>query len=137
MVDKLFVFGIDGGSIKLVEQWQDELPNLKKMMNEGAYGKLESTVPPLTCPAWPSMFTGKNPGKLGLYDFTSYQPDQKQKFRINSSLDYSSSAIWKMLNAHGKKVGLLNLPMTFPPQKINSFMVCGVGSPPAIKANID
>jgi predicted AlkP superfamily phosphohydrolase/phosphomutase len=111
------------------------LPNLKKMINEGVYGELESTFPPLTCPAWPSMFTGKNPGKLGMYDFTRYQPDQEQKFRLNNSQDYSSQAIWKMLNANGKKVGLLNLPMTFPPQQIDSFLVCGLGSPPATEAN--
>lgn len=134
-MDKVVIFGIDGGSLKLIEQWQDELPNLKKIMENGVYGELESTFPPVTCPAWPCMFTGKNPGKLGMYDFTKYSVDQEQRFGLNNSLDYSSSAIWKILNTYGKKVGLLNLPMTFPPHKIDSFMVCGVGSPDAMKSN--
>ena len=132
---KVVIFGIDGGAFKLVEQWQDELPTLKKFMQNGVYGELESTVPPVTCPAWPSMFTGKNPGKLGMYEFIKYLPGQEPSFRINNSLDYSSSAIWKILNAKGKKVGLLNVAMTFPPQKIDSFMVCGVGSPGWFKAS--
>jgi len=134
-MSKLVIFGIDGGSFKLIEQWKDELPNFKKFMQNGIYGELESTIPPVTCPAWPCMFTGKNPGKLGMYDFTRYLVGQERMFRINNSLDYSSSAMWKMLNAHGKKVGLLNLAMTFPPQKIDSFMVCGVGSPEAMKTS--
>jgi predicted AlkP superfamily phosphohydrolase/phosphomutase len=134
-MNKVVVFGIDCGSIKLIEQWKDELPNLKKMMANGVYGKLESTFPPLTCPAWPAMFTGKNPAQLGMYDFIKYLPHQKQKFRVNSSLDYSSSAIWKILNAHDKKVGLFNVAMTFPPQKIDSFMVCGMGTPDVTKSS--
>lgn len=133
-MNKAVIFGIDGGSLKLIEKWQDELPNLKKMMSEGVYGELESTFPPVTCPAWATMFTGKNPGKLGIYDFIRYQPDQAQKFRINNYLDYASSTLWEMLNAGGKKVGLLNVAMTFPPQEIDSFMVCGVGSPSTTSA---
>ncbi len=132
---KVVIFGIDGGSMRLIEQWQDELPNLKRIMQNGVYGELESTFPPITCPAWPAMFTGKNPGKLGMYEFTRYMPQAEPKFRTNNSLDYSSSAIWKILNDWGKRVGLLNLPMTFPPQKIDSFMVCGLGSPDVMKAN--
>jgi predicted AlkP superfamily phosphohydrolase/phosphomutase len=134
-MNKAVVFGIDGGSLKLIEQWRDELPNFKKIMGKGVYGGLESTIPPLTCPAWPAMFTGKNPAQLGMYDFIKYLPHQKQKFKVHSSLNYSSSAIWTMLNAHDKKVGLFNVAMTFPPQKIDSFMVCGLGAPPAIKSN--
>ncbi|MFC1938100.1 alkaline phosphatase family protein [Chloroflexota bacterium] len=112
---KLVIFGIDGGSPKLIEQWKDELPNPKKIMEKGVYGELESTFPPVTCPAWPAMFTGKNPGKLGIYDFIKYPNSQEQTLGLSSSLDYSSSAIWRMLNAYDKGVGLLNLPMTFPP----------------------
>jgi len=62
-------------------------------------------------------------------------PNQEQMFRLISSLDYSSSAIWKMLNTYGKKVGLLSLAMTFPSQKIDGFVVCGMGTPDTRKAN--
>ena len=132
---KVAVIGIDGGMLKLVEQWQDELPNFRRIMQNGVYGELESTFPPLTCPAWPSMFTGKNPGKLGIFDFNKYRADKGGEFSINSSLDYASSALWKILNSYGKKVGIFNLPFTFPPHKVDSFMVCGVGSPDVMKAN--
>ncbi len=136
-MDKLFIFGIDGGSLKLIEKWRDVLPNLKRIMENGVWGELESTFPPVTCPAWPAMFTGKNPAKLGMYDFLKYESDREQTFGLNTSLDYSSSAIWKILNNHGKKVGLLNVATTFPPQKIDGFLVCGIGSPAldAMKTN--
>ncbi len=129
-MNKVVIFGIDGGSLKLIEQWQDELPNFKRFMKNGVYGELESTIPPVTCPAWPCMFTGKNPGKLGMYYFSDFSPRQGNYFRIHSSADYHSSSLWKILNDYGKEVGLLNIPVTFPPHRINTFMVAGaVGMP--------
>jgi len=128
-MNKVVIFGIDGASPKLIEQWQDELPNLKRIMEDGVYGELESTMPPITCPAWPSMFTGRNPGKLGMYNFISVETGEEYRITVNSSLDYHRWSLWKILNAHGIAVGLLNVPMTFPPHKIDSFMVCGPPSP--------
>lgn len=133
---KIIIFGIDGGSLELIEQWREELPTLKKLMAEGVYGELESTIPPLTCPAWPSMFTGKNPGKLGMFDFTKHFINKTDMTHgINTSLDYAPSAIWNILNKHGKRVGLFNLPFTFPPQKVDSFVVCGMDAASALKRN--
>jgi predicted AlkP superfamily phosphohydrolase/phosphomutase len=132
-VSKLIVFGIDGGSLKLIEQWRKELPNFQKIMEGGVFGELESTIPPVTCPAWPCMFTGKNPGKLGMYEFLNLQFAEEGGFKPFSSSDYHASSLWKILNDYGRKVGLLNVPMTFPPHEINSFMVCGLGTPRTAK----
>jgi len=133
-MNKLVIFGIDGGSLKLIEQWKDELPHFKQIMENGVYGELESTIPPVTCPAWPCMFTGKNPGKLGMYYFTDFSSSQSHDFRIHSSIDYHSSSLWKILNDYGREVGLLNIPVTFPPHKIKTFMVAGaVGMPINLK----
>jgi len=135
MMSKVILFGIDGGSLKLIEQWKDELPTFKRIMKGGVFGELLSTVPALTCPAWPCMFTGKNPGKLGMYDFLSLELNDEREPRVFSSLDYHSSSLWKILNEYGKKVGLLNVPMTFPPHKIDSFVVCGLGTPQTAGVN--
>jgi predicted AlkP superfamily phosphohydrolase/phosphomutase len=125
-MNKVIIFGIDGASLKLIEQWQDELPNFKRIMKSGVYGELKSTFPPVTCPAWPCMFTGKNPAKLGMYYFAELARRGGDDFRLHSSADYHSSSLWKILNDYGKEVGLLNIPVTFPPHKIKSFMVAGV-----------
>lgn len=132
-MNKVVIFGIDGASLKLIEQWQDELPNLKRIMEGGTCGELESTMPPVTCPAWPCMFTGKNPGKLGMYGFVSIQPGEEQRVKMSSSEDYHQWSLWKILNDHGIAVGLLNVAMTFPPHQIDSFMVCGLGAPLIVK----
>ncbi len=104
---KVAILGIDGGSLELIERWKDELPNFRRIMENGVYGELESTLPPVTCPAWPCMFTGKNPGKLGIYGFATARPDKEYKLQFSSSIDYHSSSLWKILNDYGKDVGLM------------------------------
>jgi predicted AlkP superfamily phosphohydrolase/phosphomutase len=128
-MNKVIVYGIDGGSLKLIEQWKEELPNLRRIMRNGVYGELESTVPPLTCPAWPCMFTGKNPGKLGMYDFVNFKFNEGQEPRLFNSTDWHRYAVWKILNDYGLKAGVFNVAVTFPPHEIDSFMVCGAGTP--------
>jgi len=113
---KVIVFGLDGGTWNLIKPWADkgELPTFKKLMENGAWGVLESTVPPSTVPAWPSMLTGKKPEKLGFYYFTrrdkeSYEPT------LNRSL--FDGAIWQILNNHGRQSYVINVPGTELPRE--------------------
>lgn len=108
---KVIVFGLDGGTWDLIKPWADEgeLPTFKKLIENGAWGILESTFPPSTVPAWPSMLTGKKPETLGLYYFTkrdtkSYEPT------INRHM--FDGAIWQILNNHGKQCYVINVPGT-------------------------
>jgi len=134
-LSKVAIFGIDGASLKLIEEWRDELPVLAEIMRNGVFGELQSTIPPVTAPAWPCMFTGKNPGQIGMYGFTTVRFDGDWDLRSTGSKNYNSCSLWHILNSYGKKVGLLNVPMTYPPHKVDSFMVCGMGSPETWKAN--
>ncbi len=104
-------------------------------MEDGVYGELESTMPPVTCPAWPCMFTGKNPGKLGMYYFIDSSISEKGQNKLSDSSYYHRWSLWKILNDHKISVGLFNVAMTYPPHKVDSFMVCGIGSPPSARAN--
>ena len=67
---KIMVIGLDCAAPSLVfDRWRDQLPNLKKLMKNGVYGELTSTIPPITVPAWSSMMSSKDPGQLGIYGF--------------------------------------------------------------------
>ena len=67
---RVCVIGLDCAPPELVfDRWRDELPNLRRLMDSGVWGPLESTIPPITVPAWMSMMTGKDPGTLGVYGF--------------------------------------------------------------------
>ena len=68
---KSLILGLDGATWDVIKPLAEEgkLPTLKKLMEEGVWGNLESTIPPVTGPAWVSFATGRNPGKTGVFDF--------------------------------------------------------------------
>ncbi|MEF8837413.1 MAG: alkaline phosphatase family protein [Candidatus Bipolaricaulota bacterium] len=124
-----FIFAIDGASPALVNEWMEEghLPNLKKIKDGGLSGKLESTFPPLTGPAWSSFQTGVNPGKHGVFNWLDLSESYRGK--VISSRSIKTNTVWNWLNRHGCKVGLLSLPVTYPPEKIAGFVVPGFMTP--------
>ncbi|MDP6458218.1 MAG: alkaline phosphatase family protein, partial [Candidatus Bathyarchaeota archaeon] len=67
---KVLVLGLDGGTFDIIRPLTEDgrLPNLARLMEEGTWGNLDSTLPPVTIPAWVSMMTGMNPGRLGFFD---------------------------------------------------------------------
>ncbi len=129
---KMLVIGLDGASLDLVNKWRNELTNISNIMDEGASGELESTIPPITLPAWASFATGKRPEKLGFFDF------QKVEFnpRRTSLVQYGdwAPAIWDVLSNNDVRVGVINFPGAYPTRKVNGFMISGFLSPPS--ANI-
>ncbi len=127
-MNRVLVIGIDGGTFDLIGPWAAEghLPNLARLMQEGSYGPLESTLPPVTSPAWPSFATGKNPGKHGVFDFI--QPMGGQYDLVNST-SIKARTLWEILSASGRRVGVINVPVTYPPRPVNGFLVGGMLSP--------
>src|SRR5262249_48629019 len=69
LVSKLVVIGLDGGTESVLGLPEAGCRNIDAVRAEGASAVLRSTVPPITAAAWPSMMTGWNPGRHGMYDF--------------------------------------------------------------------
>ena len=127
---RVFVVGLDGGTLELIEPWAraGKLPNLAELLLTGAFSELKSTIPPVTAPAWTSFFTGKNPGKHGIYDFVKLDTETYNLAYLNSE-DCKSGTIWNILSRHGKKVCALNVPMTYPPHPVNGILITGMMTP--------
>ena len=71
MKNSVLILGIDGATWDILKPWisNGELPNLKKLLDKGAEGYLKTVIPPLSCTAWTSFFTGTNPGKHGILEY--------------------------------------------------------------------
>ena len=123
---KMLVVGLDGACWDLISEWTEngELPNIKKLRDEGCWGTLESCVPPITCPAWQCYATGKNPGKLGVFWWERLDLENRQVVTPNSN-SFKSRAFWDYLNDAGYKTGIIGMPTTYPPKNIDGFMVSG------------
>jgi predicted AlkP superfamily phosphohydrolase/phosphomutase len=127
---RLLVIGLDGATFDLVAPWAaaGELPALARLMAAGAWGPLRSTLPPATFPAWTSLVTGVNPGRHGVLDFVERVPGTFRVRFVNGSRR-RTPALWTRLSAAGRRVAVLSVPATYPPEPVNGVMVSGFDSP--------
>ena len=126
MKNSVLLIGIDGATWDLLKPWIEngELPTLKKLLNKGAEGYLKTTIPTISCVAWTSLFTGTNPGKHGIFDYLT------NSGRLVNSDTIKSKKIWQVLSDYSKRCCAINVPMTYPVERINGYMVSGVLTPP-------
>jgi predicted AlkP superfamily phosphohydrolase/phosphomutase len=126
----VLLIGIDAGCPPVFERLyeRDAIPNLRALCEgEGATsGPLESQIPPWTPSAWPSIYTGVNPGKHGVYGFVDYDG---YDWKVVSRDDVKERAIWELLDEHGKSSVVVNVPVTHPPDGIDGAIVPGFIGP--------
>jgi len=130
---KIFMLGLDGMTLKVLVPYIEAglLPNFKKVLASGCHGILNSTVPSITGPAWTSMVTGKNPGKHGIFEFRTRTDYKTNIVTRNTS---SSEPVWNIFNRNNRNSAVINVPFTYPPDKVNGIMVSGMMTP-NVKSN--
>ena len=123
---KTLVIGLDGACWDLIDEWVEsgELPNIKMLKERGCWGPMQSCIPPITCPAWHCYATGKNPGKLGVF-WWEHLDLQNRKVITPNSNSFKSRDLWDYLNDAGYKTGVIGMPTTYPPKKVDGFMISG------------
>lgn len=127
---RVLVVGWDGATPELLVPWASEgrLPFIRKLIGSGSSGRLKSTIQPLSPQAWCTFMTGKNPGKHGIFDFTERVPGTYQVRLVNASCRLGRS-LWRILSDRGHKVCVINVPITYPPEPVNGFLISGMDTP--------
>lgn len=130
---RLVVIGLDGADWQIIAPLIDRgaLPNIARLMREGSHGELLSSFPPHTPSAWSTIFTGVNPGKHGIFTFHTVVPGT-YTWKLTRSSDRKVRALWEIANAAGMRVGAINIPMTFPAEHIDGYMISGMIGAPAV-----
>src|SRR5690606_6334407 len=107
----------------IFNRWISHLPNLKSLVDNGISGKQESCFPPITVPAWMCMFTGKDPGELGIYGFRNRENYNYDQLKIVNSQSVIQKTIWDYCSEKNKESIVIGVPPGFPPKKINGTVV--------------
>ncbi|HJX39513.1 MAG TPA: alkaline phosphatase family protein [Anaerolineae bacterium] len=127
---RVFVVAWDGATIDLLGPWCEEglLPTFRGILERGTSGKLRSTYPPLTGPAWASFMTGKSPGNHGVFEFF-HRREGSYSQALSGPSSIEGRSLWRLLSDAGKKVGVMNVPLTYPPEEVNGFLITGLLTP--------
>ncbi len=117
----LLVFGMDGAVREYVEKAIERglMPNTEKLIEEGAFGDMKSCTPPVTIPAWVSMFSGLDPDKFDTYQMTELQEGE---IKSVSRDRWKGRMLWDRLDG---SFGLINVPGTSPPWRVKGYVYEG------------
>lgn len=127
---KVLIVGLDCATPQIVFDHRDELPVLKGLMEKGLHGRLRSSDPPITIPAWMVMTTGKDPGKLGLYGFRHRKGDSYDQMWIANSKAVHEKRLWDIIGERGGQSCLVSVPPSYPPYPVAGNLVSCFITPP-------
>ncbi len=129
LLSRLLIIGLDCAEPSIIFQHLDRLPHLASLCRTGAYGRLQSVVPPITCPAWMCMFTGKDPGQLGVYGFRNRSRYDYTSLELATSRSFRVPALWDWVGEAGGRSILIGVTPTYPPRPIVGELVSDFMTP--------
>ncbi|RKU16837.1 phosphodiesterase [Candidatus Poribacteria bacterium] len=130
MRKRVLIIGWDCAAPELVfDAFKADMPNTRRLMEEGTYGELESTIPPITVPAWMCMMTSRDPGELGIYGFRNRKDYSYDALTIANSRVIKVPTLWDLLGQARKKSVVLGVPLTYPAKPFSGWMVTSFLTP--------
>jgi len=127
---RVVVVGLDGTPLSFLRRKLADgaLPSMKALFDQGSLVEIKSTHPSVSCVAWSSMMTGKNPAKHNIFGFIDRKPATYDIYLPNSST-MTSCTLWETLSDKGRSVIVMNVPVTYPPRAVNGYLVSGFDAP--------
>jgi len=121
---RVIFVGLDGADWQLLDRLMADgtIPNLAALARDGSRGPLRTQHPPLSPLVWTTMMTGVSPLRHRILDFTRFNPVTRQREPITSD-ERAVPAIWNMVSSTGRRVDVVGLWATYPPEKVNGTIV--------------
>ncbi len=103
--EKVLIIGLDGATFDIIDPMiaAGKLPNLARLMQEGARAELISIDPTISPAVWTEMATGKVRAKNGIINFRSIQASLQAKRFFDIAHDA------------GKTIGMMDWLVSWPP----------------------
>jgi predicted AlkP superfamily phosphohydrolase/phosphomutase len=147
----MIVLGVDGMDPAFVDRHWDELPNLRRLRDQGSFMRLKTSTPPQSPVAWSTFITGSAPSAHGIFDFVHRDPATLAPFSSMSKTEDArftlsfgewrlplstpkivslrkGTPFWKTLWDAGVPVTVLRMPTNYPPVEAGRA-IAGMGVP--------
>jgi predicted AlkP superfamily phosphohydrolase/phosphomutase len=121
---RAILIGLDGVPHQLITRFSSDgtMPNLGRILKDGVLRRMESSIPDISCVAWSTIITGKNPGEHGIYGFTNLLPGT-YNFTFPNFNDLKSRPFWEEMPE--RRHVIINIPATYPARPLNGVLISG------------
>jgi len=151
---KILILGFDGMDPGLTDRWirEGKLPAFQRLMAQGGFRSLETSVPPQSPVAWSNFIAGTNPGGHGIFDFIHRDPktyfpvfsasateEATKTIRIGNTIFpikggkvrnlRFGKAFWQVLEEHDIPATIFKIPANYPPVATRQRTLSGMGTP--------
>jgi predicted AlkP superfamily phosphohydrolase/phosphomutase len=127
---KVVLLGIDAGSRDLFHQWGKDqtLPTIHTLLSKALTGFTESTPGLFVGSTWPTWYTGVNPGKHGIHSLQQLKPGTYELHPTFAGEKVKREPFWNHLSRAGRKVAILDVPLTSLSQNLKGIQLVEYGA---------
>ena len=127
---RVVVLALDGvpHSFLVREIAAGRLPAIASILQEGSLRSVASTLPSVSSVAWATFATGVHPGRHRVLGYIDRRPMSYQIF-VPTAADLRWPTLWGVLSEHGKRVCVINVPIAYPPERVNGVIISGFLAP--------
>jgi predicted AlkP superfamily phosphohydrolase/phosphomutase len=151
---KVLVLGFDGMDPRLLDRWLKEgkLPAFARVISDGDFRALRTSIPPQSPVAWSNFNTGTDPGGHGIFDFMHRDPqtyipifsatlstESKKALKIGDLVFPLSGGevknlmqgktFWQSLEENEIPATIFKIPSNYPPVPTRQRTISGMGTP--------
>ncbi|MEW6263209.1 MAG: alkaline phosphatase family protein [Thermodesulfobacteriota bacterium] len=132
--NKLLMLGIDAALPDLILRFAAEgaMPETKRLLDRGLFSRVITTFPPLTAAAWGAITTGAGPGTAAIPSLMVHEPGEPLD-KWHTSFDrrmLKAETLWEAAGRAGRKIVLVNWPVTYPLGLENGIQLAASLNPP-------
>lgn len=117
---------LDAASPDLIEKWTDDgnLPNLKRLREGGAYGRLGSAAEWLAEATHYAFLMGRNPGAIGLAGYSIWDKES-MRARLPAADWLPFTPFWRAFGERGPRAVILDPADVYAPEPFNGAEIIG------------
>jgi predicted AlkP superfamily phosphohydrolase/phosphomutase len=132
MNHRICAIGIDAANADLIECWRDELPNIDALIRRGRYGRTRGLDGFFVGSTWPSFYTGLSPAGHGHHSLVQLRPGSYDYHRMADGALVAGKPFWDQLSAAGKRVAVMDVPLSQISPGLNGVQTVEWGSHDAL-----
>ncbi len=100
------------------------MPFCRSLFEHTPIQSMNSVYPTISCVAWATYMTGRNPGQHNIFGFID-RTLSPFSMTIPNGSNLASPPLWQTLGTADIPVLVMNVPVTYPPDSVNGTMVSG------------